>query len=430
MQLGRPATGEERTAFERFATDRMAQSAVRLSLLIVGAALLWWPLDRLVYHDPTVADAFRDVRIFAIVVNLVVAATITLAPVPRRHGGVLFGVVVAAQLFVATALFGRAVALDDPQVAFFYLAPFFSTPILVSPGVRSVLALTMASAVWLGFYTQDPGALARPGWLAHTSFLAFSAVLAALLGEQQYRALFVAFVTGERLTEQEQALRRLNLTLEARVDEQTAELRRLTAERDDRTEGERRRIAAELHDELGQQLTAAGLAIDFGRRVTSDDARARVWGELRDLVDGMHLRIREILRGLHPVVLDQLGLEAALQALADETSRRTGLDVSFEVGVSDSLPYGRRSLVLYRAAQEGLTNVVRHAGASQARIHLTTRPSGYELTVEDDGAGLPDDHRPGLGMLGVRERVSRWDGTARWTPRDGGGTRMVVEVPT
>jgi two-component system sensor histidine kinase UhpB len=162
-------------------------------------------------------------------------------------------------------------------------------------------------------------------------------------------------------------------------------------------EGERRRIARELHDEVGQALTAAVLQLDRAERDRGEVVEAR------ETVRSSLEEVRGIARRLRPEALDDLGLASALAALTNDVVRRTGLLV--ERRIVPGLPAldPDEELVIYRVAQEALTNVVRHAGVPRARLGLGIREGRVELEVADAGRGF--DGAEGSGLLGMRERA-------------------------
>jgi two-component system, NarL family, sensor histidine kinase UhpB len=169
-------------------------------------------------------------------------------------------------------------------------------------------------------------------------------------------------------------------------------------------ESERRRIARELHDEVGQALTAVVLQLDRLERgsTATDDGVA----EARETVRASLEEVRGIARRLRPEALDDLGLRSALAALTNELARRTGVQV--ERRIARELPAldVEEELVIYRIAQEALTNVVRHAGSRQAQLTLDIKDGRVELEIRDAGAGFePMATSEGAGLLGMRERA-------------------------
>jgi signal transduction histidine kinase len=182
-------------------------------------------------------------------------------------------------------------------------------------------------------------------------------------------------------------------------------------------EEERRRIARELHDEAGQALTAAKISLDLAGRGDESALVGRALEQVRDL--------SELLR---PRALDDLGLASALRALVEDFGARTRIDVSLET--SDEAPWPSDvALVIYRVAQEALTNVARHSGAKSAWVRIERGSDAARLTIEDDGHGAGDAPAPHLGLLGMRERVTLVGGELRLGSAAAGGLRVEAELP-
>ncbi|AWK76369.1 sensor histidine kinase (plasmid) [Rhodococcus oxybenzonivorans] len=194
-------------------------------------------------------------------------------------------------------------------------------------------------------------------------------------------------------------------------------------------ESERHRIAQELHDEVGQTLTAVLLELkrvaDHAPESTRTDLR-----EVQEITRASLDEIRRIARRLRPGVLDELGLVSALKALADETAGHTGITVhrSFD---TDLPSLGtEKELVVYRVAQESLTNIARHAQAHSLHIALRRNTTDeIQLRIRDDGGGLGDAPE-GAGIRGMRERALLIGAHLTLGPGPGGGTEVRLDVPT
>jgi two-component system sensor histidine kinase UhpB len=189
-------------------------------------------------------------------------------------------------------------------------------------------------------------------------------------------------------------------------------LARLEAERREATgrvlagqEAERLRIAQELHDQVGQELTAVllGLARIQGRLQTP--LREELI-EVQEAVRTSLEDVRRIALELRPEALDDLGLVSALAVLGERFAQRSGVAVSQQI--DEELPAldAESELVVYRVAQEALTNVARHSGANRAELALRAEPPGVVLTVSDGGHGLAAGSEPGTGIRGMRERAA------------------------
>jgi len=222
----------------------------------------------------------------------------------------------------------------------------------------------------------------------------------------------------------------------ARDAENTRDLQRLSAKLITAQEDERRTIARELHDEVGQVLMAIKVELGLAQRALDAEAgSSAVLENARGLTDNALHTVRDLSRLLHPAVLDDLGLAAAVDSHLREFSRRNGVRAELlQEGMDERLPREIETTA-YRAVQEALTNVVKHSQATSCRVYLQRLLQTVLVTIEDDGVGFDAERleetttRAGLGLLGVRERVTRLRGTMRLESRVGKGTRLTLEVP-
>ena len=191
-------------------------------------------------------------------------------------------------------------------------------------------------------------------------------------------------------------------------------------------EEERRKIARELHDEVGQTLGA--MLVDLGH-VEATGSSARHLEGVKRLVERTLGNVRNLCLVLRPSMLDDLGLIPALHWQARETMRRTGIQVSVMADESDlDLPDSHRTAV-YRVVQEALANAARHSGAT--RVHILVRPLNgrLQIVIEDDGCGFDPRHTRGLGLLGMQERVNHLNGEFEIEAAPGKGTVIRIELP-
>jgi two-component system sensor histidine kinase UhpB len=213
-------------------------------------------------------------------------------------------------------------------------------------------------------------------------------------------------------------------------------LERLQAERREATgrvlagqEAERLRIAQELHDQVGQELTAVLLGLARVEAGVAGDLRENV-GEVQEAVRESLEGIRKIAIELRPEALDDLGLESALAVLSERLAERTGLRVVLRVDPELPTLAPEVELVVYRVAQEALTNVVRHAATPEAELVLDDDEGELVLTVSDHGRGLVGGRADGTGIRGMRERATLVGGRLTVEPNGaGGGCRVRLSVP-
>jgi len=199
-------------------------------------------------------------------------------------------------------------------------------------------------------------------------------------------------------------------------------------------EEERKRIARELHDDTAQAITSILVRLRLLERSTEDAAVLKNVEELRELTSGALDSVRRMAMDLRPASLDDLGLVPALQSYAEQFSQSTPIAVSVEVeGLGRRLPRDVE-LVLYRVFQEALTNVSKHASAKTALVQLKRQRNEVTLVIEDDGDGFdPGEYNPtqgsGLGLFGMRERLTLVGGAVQVESEKGKGTKIEARVP-
>jgi signal transduction histidine kinase len=194
---------------------------------------------------------------------------------------------------------------------------------------------------------------------------------------------------------------------------------------------ERQRLARELHDETGQALTSILLGLRAVEETHDPDAMRAATGELRELVVATLQDVRRLAVQLRPKALDDFGLVAALERLAQTFAEATGIAVELEAGLGSERLQPEVETTLYRIVQEALTNIVKHAHARKVSILLVRGEATATAVIEDDGQGFDPDtvRRDGLGLLGMRERVALLDGRLTVESSPELGSTLVVEVP-
>src|SRR5579864_9148650 len=216
------------------------------------------------------------------------------------------------------------------------------------------------------------------------------------------------------------------------VAEAREQLKDLSARLVQAQEVERRALSRELHDEVGQSLSA--VLVELRNLSAGLDARSeeqtRSQAELiRGLVENTIRVVRNMALLLRPSMLDDLGLVPALKWQAREVSKRTSMDVSVAADIaSDDLPDDYKTCV-YRVVQEALHNCSRHSQATKVRIRVQQEPTRLLLSIQDDGRGFDVKQSKGLGLLGIEERVARLGGKCGVHSSPGGGTILAVELP-
>ena len=212
------------------------------------------------------------------------------------------------------------------------------------------------------------------------------------------------------------------------------DLERLSARLVDAQEQERRSLARELHDEVGQALTAIKMAVGVALRTPGTHPRAQAaLEEARGVAETTLQGVRDLSQLLHPSMLDDFGLPETLAAYLRNFSRRTGIRAQFLHEGGDERLTPDVEVCVYRIVQEALTNVARHSGALSCTVSLRRIDGEVELVVEDSGRGMLSvddaDARRGLGLMGMRERAQTLAGRFTIANRPEGGTRIVVTLP-
>jgi signal transduction histidine kinase len=272
-------------------------------------------------------------------------------------------------------------------------------------------------------------------------YAAFRSDLHKLLWGSLLLGLVVALTAVIRL----RVLERRSEDERAVAAEAERQMRQLSQQLVATQEEERKKLSRELHDHVGQMLTALRMELgridrlrsgDRARRDYSGpqfDSNSRVAGavaECRQLVDAMVHTVRDLALGLRPSMLDDFGLQPALEWLVRDFGRRYGVPVELVVeGDLARLSEPHRTCV-YRAVQEALTNCIRHAQAERINVKVSGSNDSLAVSVSDDGVGLYPSRRPdGLGLRGIEERVRELNGVMTIRGSAGAGTTLTIRLP-
>ncbi len=247
--------------------------------------------------------------------------------------------------------------------------------------------------------------------------------LAALEAREQGWPLLLSLTDVGARKEAERELRRSN-----------EELRRFAGHLQSVREEERSRIAREVHDDLGQKLTALKMdAFMLGRELPQADRQAlERLGSILALADGAIQTVQRISTELHPSLLDSLFLSAAVEWEAGEFQSRTGIRTEVILDPAEIVLDRERSTTVFRIFQEAMTNVARHAQATQVQVLLRREPARVILRVSDNGVGIGAEEAAAsdsMGLIGMRERCRIWEGSLELRAPEGGGTEVLLVIP-
>jgi signal transduction histidine kinase len=192
-----------------------------------------------------------------------------------------------------------------------------------------------------------------------------------------------------------------------------------------------RHVSRELHDEFGQVLTAVGLMLArLDQRSPQDATLHTDLQDIKDVTQSALDNVRTLSQALHPVILEEAGLESALDWYIPKFSRQTGISIVYE---KSGTPFGvetNHGVHVYRVLQEALNNLTRHSGAREGWVRLNYRPDSLELEVEDHGSGFSARNgNSGIGLVAMRERAELLGGTIQFTRPEAGGTLVSLTVP-
>jgi signal transduction histidine kinase len=407
-----------------------------LAILLSSAACI--PADRLVYPGaPQILRLLLWLRVGHVASAAAAYAALRYTPLARRSMAVA-NVVLCFEMTLLGSVAGLLGDFGSPWFHFSYCGMIGLLPPLVPLPSRALLGAVFSGSLVAGFAIARPFAPPHPMMVPSIAFLLIVTAAGVGAGHVIYRLVRQVFLDTRARERTNLAFEALNRTLEERVRAQTHELRMLAAHLESAREDERVRIARELHDELGQELTALRYALTFTRqRFERDPASIRPnLDEIESLTGRAATTTRQIVSDLRPRILDDLGLDAGVEWLLKRTEERAGLvcrlvtssrrlDVDVDV-----------SIAAFRILQESLTNVVRHAQAAHVDVEIQVEGEELRLRVRDDGIGMKDPEKRriepgkgGMGLVGMRERVSALGGALRLESGAGLGTTIDVRLP-
>lgn len=417
------ASPEDLAAF-RVETRRAGRRSLGwMAALLTAFNLAFWCSDAWVFRAlPGVAETLSRGRGLLACVSLVTFLALRAPRVPVYP----LGFVAGSAVCVITAW--TLSDLGGPSAPWFhFLHAYLLTPALAwfLPGTRALCTAAIGALCVLGYfgphpeYLRDPFA---PTTLAHFSYVATLSFAVGCFAD----SLRLRFFLSQR------ALAAEREALAGRVEEASGALRRLARHLDAVQERERTRVSRELHDELGQGMTALRIVLKTARdRHARDPASiAPNLEQLAALLQQLTDDTRRLVSDMRPRVLDDLGLAPALDWLAARTADRGVLCAVRHDDDVSTLPPAVASAA-FRCAQEALTNVVKHARAGRAEVRVSVEGGALTLRVSDDGEGIaPGEFTgDGFGIIGIRERALALGGDVELGPNQPRGTVLRVRLP-
>lgn len=420
-------------AFQAECETRM----VRQGRLIIGAVcglnLLWWPLDWVVFA-PTLPEHIPALIRARAWITVITGSFLLVTLVKRWHRHIFHAFFIAGSgcCFAAAAGAASVGGPDVPNFHTLYLCVLASLPLPIVLFRRTILTASLALSIGLGLFVFTPQHLESKYAALAMSFLLATFVVTTAFGHSQYALLRSNFFQAAQLSA-------YGRELESRVAARTVELRRLLTSVETAREAERRHISRELHDELGQELSALRYSLGLTKIRYQSDPRS-ILGNLNDL-DGLLRRTaqttRALVTDLRPRAIDDLGLGAAVDWLVERTRQRSGLTIQLNTSgeLTDLAP--DIAIAAFRLLQEAFTNVLRHAEASEVDVQIRVDETSLSIEVRDDGVGLQGSrNKPrleptsGVGILGMRERVAALGGEF-WMGEESGrkGTTIRCRLP-
>ena len=432
----RPVEGspEDERAFDAYAERLLLQLGILACVTIAFFTVGWWPLDPVVMPEH-LRPMMSTLRTYALVVETIALLFFLLV---RPEGRLVFA---SAVVFYAALLgvVGHALSIAGPEsVHLLADAMIGIVPAAFMPFRRRHRLPAMVfigGSLVAGYFLSAPALLDLPAAASQISFCVFAILFTVIIGDALYRVIrraFFARINAERAREE---LRQLTDRLSGIVDERTAELRALAAHLETLQENERRRIAADLHDDLGQNVTAMRYAVArLATAVADGSERAPLLLEdVEALLDGASTTLRAVVASLSPRILEEHGLEAAALWLTERIGNKTAVTCVLEVEPTGAVweELDRRvALVAFRVLQEGTTNAMKHGEPKRIDVTLELDPDTVRIEVKDDGNGFDAaGETAGFGLFSLRERVQSLGGRLSITTAAGQGARITATLP-
>lgn len=418
------STPADMQAFRAHSHQDLRRSIYFLFVLLMSINVFYWFTDAWVFESrPDVIPVFTQWRSSLVLTGMI---TLLMQAIPKLSAyisGTLGGALICFSSAYHMALLG------GPSTPWFHFLHPFMLIVLIAwatPLLRIAVTCLMAAAILVGYFGFHPHYLVDPLAFTGLGYFAYIIVLCYLLGlytDNNRLRLFMARLDVERARDH----------LNTRVMEQGVILAGLLTRLDTLRDAERKTLAQELHDELGQLLTAQRLVLQSTRQ------RYRLNGAsiepnlvtLESLLDRFSSHFRSQLSSLRPPVLEGGDIRSAVQTLVNQWSTQAGIPCTLTLPPFPLGMDGEQAGVVYRFVQEALTNVAKHAIAQQVAISISVEHDHLRARVRDDGVGMTSsqpDHSH-MGLLGIRERVEAIQGSLELHTSPGQGMTLTIDIP-
>lgn len=431
--------GADEDAFHALCDRRFDRNARLVAVVFALFAVVFWPSDLVTLRRlPEAVPVFVAWRLSA------AGGAALYVLVPRRlvfgHVKILFALSTGVAYFITARAFARIGGLELPYVHFCYVMPFVTIALPLRFVERAIITTFVAATAFLGVFLPFPAIRESPFVPMALTQMSGMIGLSLLFGHLLLMLLRQNFLQAQELARRAAALKRYGEHLEERVAEKTRELRELLAYVETARESERKRIAGELHDALGQELLAIRYALSYARTKygTEPLCIAPNLSELNELLARTANTMREIMAQLRPRILDDMGFVAAARWLVDSVAERSGFACELRLsGEPEHIDPGSGTAA-FRILQEALTNVAKHARAQRVEVKVDVGREHLDLAITDDGIGIAEaaggpsgaePPKPRLGLLGMRERAGALGGTLSISKRPEGGTMVRCVLP-
>lgn len=423
---------EEAVAFDEYRTTLMLDLWPRIGLLLAAAALLWWPLDWVVYagRDDIIA-AFARFRTIIIGLNLF-GFLYSKTKGAKRWTLPMICTLIVMQSFFAGYTIRHLGGFNGPWVHYFNIFPIVTVLLFIRLPARVAIVFAMCTSCFFGLFFGNRQSVSHPDFPSTLTFQIFVVAFSSFLGHMAFELFKSDFVFRRRLDAKHREVSELAQQLESRVAAQTEDLRRLARRNEQIREEERRIIAREIHDQLGQMLTAIRYGLFYAKSKIHDapEVAMQSINEALTLTVRTSETTRRLHTMLHPHVLEEFGLFGAVEWLAHELKKHSQLEIEIHTRGSDEFLEFDTAAAVFRTAQEGVTNILKHANARRAQLSIEVMEDRLSFRLRDDGNGfLLGKTGQGLGLIGIRERAHALQGQVHWTTSADGGFLLSLELP-